>query len=346
MQVATNTTPLEYGLPSAFMEMATKPLLERERRISLVRERPCQSGGGTNTEYHLPFIVHPTLRSLRCASEQRISSSETPTLGIPIKHSSRNESANSLKVTARRKSLNPDQTPLAQYTVHNVNTKRAGKRTESGLGMGVGCARLIRYRCCAPAVCGRQRSGRKKKPVSAGARLALFLSSSSSNDQTLYPRILSTTFRKESDQYNTTVTGSVPHLLLFCLSQKTATKKIENHKKIPDTYLSTPPNPKKNRPTTKFPIPAATNFSPLARKKRSTLYRSLVLCLPSPFSAHGILARLRCTTSAFEHFGRSPRQLSIPAFEQHPAAATEGTRRPRSHRTNKIGANRIAGALN
>lgn len=163
MQVATNTTPLEYGLPSAFMEMATKPLLEREKRISLVRERPCQSGGGTNTEYHLPFIVHPTLRSLRCASEQRISSSETPTLGIPIKHSSRNESANSLKVTARRKSLNPDQTPLAQYTVHNVNTKRAGKRTESGLGMGVGCARLIRYRCCAPAVCGRQRSGRKKK---------------------------------------------------------------------------------------------------------------------------------------------------------------------------------------
>jgi hypothetical protein len=67
-------------------------------------------------------------------------------------------------------------------------------------------------------------------------------------------------FRKESDQYDTTVTGSV---LIYFFSdpspKKPAPKKIENQKKIPiATYQSS------RKPTKKYkkpPSPTATHFS-------------------------------------------------------------------------------------
>jgi hypothetical protein len=72
-------------------------------------------------------------------------------------------------------------------------------------------------------ICGR--SGVAEKKTLTPQEPSCPLLSSSSTDQTLYPRILSTTFRKESDQYDTTVTGSVLIYFFSDLSQKNRPKK-------------------------------------------------------------------------------------------------------------------------
>ena len=98
-----------------------------------------------------------------------------------------------------------------------------------------------------------------KKNLSPQEPTCPLLSSSSSNDQTLYLRILSINPRKKSDQYDT-VPGSVLVYFFSAPYEKNPTQKKLKTTKNPDTYLSTPRKPKSKIPLLPAPNPDTSSI--------------------------------------------------------------------------------------
>lgn len=229
-----------------------------------------------------------------------------------------------------------------------------GQVWQSGVWDG-GFARLIRYLCL---VCGLwvQRSGRKKNlsPQAPSCPLP-FLVFIERSKPFLSPRILSTTLRKKVRSVHQPVAGSV--LVYFFsdpLPKKPTQKNLKTTKKTRYLPIDPPPTPKKQKPKPKSansPSPSPSFVVcpgsadrqpapsiPLASTKSSRLYRSLVLCLPSPLPAHGILASPRPhgfvaqSSPSFDQLGTSRRRPWPPQLSSPPSPSPSPSPRSREPR--------------
>lgn len=195
----------------------------------------------------------------------------------------------------------------------------------NGMRQAAVCARLIRY----SLVCGRSGVAEKKSCLRR-SHLALFFPP----HRPIKPFIPGF-FPQPSEKSQISTTK--PSLVLFSSTsfltfhKKPTQKKLKITKKSRYLPINLPktkkaPKPPRLRPDTDLPLedafqPFFQSRSRFSSQERTTeALSSLVLCLPSPSPAHGILARFRCTKPlVFEH------SVCGQPIEQPPILATKDT---------------------